>query len=144
MTRCARCRVGRKGALLVITGHFSPNARPVTAPLAAKDAHVSLGIAGFTFADLFEPLRLKDLHDAFEAWFKETAPEHHARFDAYRASRGEGMSAEQKSEALLACAPYVSAFLGKLFQIDAELDALRIEVHDRDPLWRFKRDFAKK
>src|SRR5438552_10195752 len=111
-----------------MSGPSSQPARPVTAALAAKDARLSLGVPGFTFADLFEPLRLKDLHDAFEAWFKETAPEHHARFDAYRACRGEGMSAEQKSEALLACAPYVSAFLGKLFQIDAELDALRIEV----------------
>ena len=128
-----------------MTGRFSPPALPATAPRAGtKDAHLPLGIPGFTFPDLFEPLRLEALHASFESWFKEIAPEHHARFDAYRACRGEGMTPEQKSEALLACAPYVSAFLGKLFQIDAELDALRIDVHDRDPLWRFKQDFAKK
>ena len=125
-------------------GISSSPARPVSVPSHAPDASVRLGVEGFTYADLYAPQRLADLHAAFDAWFAATAPEHHARFEAYRACRGEGMTSEQKSEALLACAPYVSAFLGKLFGVDTELDALRIDVHDRDPLWRFKRDFVKK
>jgi NADPH-dependent glutamate synthase beta subunit-like oxidoreductase/NAD(P)H-flavin reductase len=127
------------------TSHSSPPARPVTVPPeAAADPDRALGVAGFTFADLFVPQRLAALHAEFDGWFKARAPEDYARFDAYRACKGEGMEPQAVSEALLAATPHVSAFVGKLFGVEKELDALRIEVHDREPLWRFKRDFAKK
>ncbi len=103
-----------------------------------------LGIPGFRYADLFEPARLAELSKAFERFFASSAPEAHATFEAYRACRGEGMTAEAKSEAWLAAAPHVSAFVGKLFGVEGELATLREEVKTRDPLWRFKRDFAKK
>ena len=125
--------------------HSSPPARPVSAPPdASPDRDRALGLPGFTFGDLFEPLRLADLHAEFESWFARTAPEDHARFEAYRACKGEGMTAEGISEALLAAAPHVSSFVGRLFGVERALNVLRGEVHDRDPLWRFKRDFAKK
>src|ERR1035437_10166619 len=109
----------------------------------ARDT-LTLGVAGFQWGDLFEPLRLRDLHDVFDRWFRERAPAAWSQFDAYRACRGEGMTAEAHSEALLAAAPHVSAFLAKLFGIEKDADAVRAEVADREPLWRFKRDFAKK
>src|ERR1700683_1261647 len=121
----------------------SPPARPVTADDAAR-ADRPLGFPGFSFGDLFDPSRLADLHAEFEAWFAARAPGDHARFAAYRACKGVGMTPEAVSRALLVAAPHVSAFVGKLFGVEAELDTLRTEVHDRDPLWRFKRDFAKK
>jgi NADPH-dependent glutamate synthase beta subunit-like oxidoreductase/NAD(P)H-flavin reductase len=128
-----------------MTHPSSPPARPLTIP-PGDDARPdrALGVAGFSFGDLFEPSRLADLSGEFEAWFAARAPGDHERFAAYRACRGAGMSPEAVSEALLAAAPHVSAFVGKLFGVEAELDTLRTEVHDRDPLWRFKRDFAKK
>jgi NADPH-dependent glutamate synthase beta subunit-like oxidoreductase/NAD(P)H-flavin reductase len=127
------------------TSPSSPPARPLTIP-PGDDASADrpLGVAGFSFGDLFEPARLADLTGAFEAWFAARAPEDHARFGVYRACKGVGLTPEQVSEALLGAAPHVSAFVGKLFGVERELDALRTEVHDRDPLWRFKRDFAKK
>src|SRR5262249_13309669 len=67
-----------------------------------------------------------------------------ARFDAYRACQERGMSPEDASEALLAAAPSVASFIGRLFGIEDALHALRGSVMDREPLWRFKRDFAKK
>ncbi|MGO9712893.1 MAG: FAD-dependent oxidoreductase [Polyangiaceae bacterium] len=125
--------------------HSSPPARPLTIPPGdAAAADRPLGIPGFSFGDLFEPSRLADLHGEFESWFAAHAPADHARFAAYRACKGVGMTPEAVSEALLGAAPHVSAFVGRLFGVERELDALRKDVHDRDPLWRFKRDFAKK
>jgi NADPH-dependent glutamate synthase beta subunit-like oxidoreductase/NAD(P)H-flavin reductase len=123
----------------------SPPARPLSAsPGASTDPDRTLGIPGFTFGDLFEPARLADLHAEFEQWFARTAPEAHARFAEYRACKGEGMTPEAKSEALLVAAPHVSAFVVKLFGVEREAGTLREDVLDRSPLWRFKRDFAKK
>jgi NADPH-dependent glutamate synthase beta subunit-like oxidoreductase/NAD(P)H-flavin reductase len=103
-----------------------------------------LGIDGFRYADLYDPARLKDLERVFDRWFAATAPEQYAGFDAYRACKGEGMTAPQKSDALLAAAPFVGRFVGTLFGVEAELEAFREEVRKDDPLWRFRKDFTKK
>jgi NADPH-dependent glutamate synthase beta subunit-like oxidoreductase/NAD(P)H-flavin reductase len=108
------------------------------------DGGLELGVPGFTFADLFEPARLGALHEAWATWFRENAAEAHAKFEAYRACSGKGMSPTDVSEALLAAAPFVSGFLARLFRVEAEVSALGDDVRTRDPLWRFKRDFVKK
>ncbi|HEY8073689.1 MAG TPA: FAD-dependent oxidoreductase, partial [Labilithrix sp.] len=105
-------------------------------------ADMALGIDGFRYADLHSPERLKDLYDAFVKTLAKT--DAWAAYDAYRTSQGKGMTPEQVSEALLAVAPHVSAFVGKLFGVEKELARLAHEVKDRTPLWRFKQDFAKK
>jgi NADPH-dependent glutamate synthase beta subunit-like oxidoreductase/NAD(P)H-flavin reductase len=103
-----------------------------------------LGVEGFTYADLHDPARLRELHELFERWFSEQSPAHHARFDAYRTCKGEGMTPVARSEALLAAAPYVGRFVAKLFKIEKETDHFREMVRKNDPLWRFRKDFAKK
>ena len=103
-----------------------------------------LGVAGFTYADLYDPARLSGLLDEFDRWFAARAPDHHALFAAYRACLGQGMTDLAQSEALLLAAPYVGRFLGKLFGIEAELEHFRTMVRRDDPLWRFRKDFAKK
>ncbi len=105
---------------------------------------LALGVAGFTYADLFEPLRLRDLHSDFDAWFAASSPTDYERFSAYRACGGEGMSPIAVSDALLAAAPYVSQYIARLFAIEPEVAAFRAEVARRQPLWRFKQEFAKK
>src|SRR6188768_2605206 len=57
-------------------------------------SEIVLGVPGFTFDDLFDPAALARLSSVFEDWFKATDASSHARFDAYRASRGSGMSPE--------------------------------------------------
>jgi hypothetical protein len=115
-------------------------------PLApdAPDTTVTLGIEGFTYADLHDAERLGELYGVFDRWFAGESPEHYARFAAYRACKGEGMTGLAKSEALLAAAPYVGAFVGRLFRIEHELEGFRHVVRRNDPLWRFRKDFAKK
>ncbi len=106
-------------------------------------AEIRLGIDGFTYADLYDPRKLADLYDRFDRWF---AAESHtyARFAAYRECKGAGMTALERSEALLAAAPFVGRFVGKLFGVDKELQAFRETVRSEDPIWRFRKDFAKK
>jgi NADPH-dependent glutamate synthase beta subunit-like oxidoreductase/NAD(P)H-flavin reductase len=101
-------------------------------------------LPGFTYADLYRPAKLGELHAAFDRWFAAVSPEHHGRFAAYRASKGEGMSAVARSEALLLAAPYVGRFLGLLFRVEPELEEFREAVRKNDPLWRFRKDFAKR
>ncbi len=103
-----------------------------------------LGIDGFTYADLYDAGKLGRLLTVFDDWFAQTAPGPRAQFEAYRSSKGEGMTGLQKSEAILAAAPFVGRFVGKLFGVEAQLEAFRDEVRKNDPVWRFRKDFAKK
>src|SRR5512135_1682113 len=105
---------------------------------------IQLGIPGFAWADLHSPEKLGELATAFDRFFAERAPEAYARFDAYRKYKGDGMTPEQQSDALLAGAPHFSAFIQKLFGIEKEAAALREGVEHRAVLWKFRHEFAKK
>ena len=117
----------------------------------APSREFPLGISGFRYPDLFEPTRLRDLFDTWSKELAKQAPDVAKAYEAYRTYLlgGAGgtaprMTPEQVSEVLLVVAPYVSAFVGRLFRIEKEMAALAGEVKDRTPLWRFKQDFAKK
>ena len=110
----------------------------------APSSDFPLGIAGFRYPDLFDPAKLRDLFDAWCKDLAKSAPDAWKSYEAYRACQGAGMTPEQVSEVLLAVAPHVSAFVGRLFRVEKEMAHLAGEVKDRSPLWRFKQDFAKK
>jgi NADPH-dependent glutamate synthase beta subunit-like oxidoreductase/NAD(P)H-flavin reductase len=133
--------------------HVTPNgagpastADPIKAhpPDANIPSTLRLGLEEFVYADLYDPFKLDRLYAAFNAWFERESPDRHALFDAYRSCRGHGMSGLARSEALLAAAPFVGRFVGKLFDIERELDAFREDVRRRDPLWQFRKEFVKK
>jgi NADPH-dependent glutamate synthase beta subunit-like oxidoreductase/NAD(P)H-flavin reductase len=109
-------------------------------------AELTLGLAGVSYADLFDPARLAELTARFEQHFLEADPAAHARFDAYRAAvaGGGAVPPEQVSEALLAAAPHVSRFVMRLFGVEPEAEALLEAAADRTALWDFKGEFAKK
>jgi len=107
-------------------------------------ADMPLGVAGFGYRDTYNPQKLAELYDVWEAEFLREAPAEHATFAAYRACGGVGMKPEAVSDALLAAAPHVSKFVATLFGVEAPVATLANEVRDRSPLWVFKRDFAKK
>jgi len=111
---------------------------------ASTDASMPLGVEGFVYADLYDPAKLLALYEAFDAWFAVKAPDMHQRFDEYRRTLGEGMTPLQQSDALLAAAPFVGHFVGKLFRIEAPLEDFRQTVRASDPVWRFRKDFLKK
>src|SRR3984957_9252232 len=134
--------------MTVTTNGVGAPARPADgASLASPEApspRRPLGIDGFAYADLYDAAKLGDLLGVFDRWFAETAPGPRAQFEAYRSSKGEGMTPLQKSEALLAAAPFVGRFVGKLFGVEDELERFRDGVRRNDPIWRFRKDFVKK
>jgi len=101
-----------------------------------------LGVAGFTYADLHDPVRLASLTDVFHDELRQQAPDILAHLQAL--ADGTLTSPEAVSEALVAIAPYVSAFIAKLFQIVSEQQQLQAALLFHDPLWIFKKEFCKK
>jgi NADPH-dependent glutamate synthase beta subunit-like oxidoreductase/NAD(P)H-flavin reductase len=104
-----------------------------------------IGFAGFSYRDLHDPTRLPALTARFDAWARERmTPEAWAQFERYRATRGEGLSPEEISEALVATAPHLGTFLAQLFGIEHD-DARLKELARREAvIFAFKRDFVKK
>ena len=82
--------------------------------------NLKLGISGFRYADLYDPKRLKDLLAVFEQDVNEQDPALFAEFESYRASQGQGMKPEAISDLLVRMAPYVGAFVARLFDVSAE------------------------
>src|SRR5262245_43253998 len=83
----------------------------------------ALGIDGFAYADLYDPLRLRALAEAFHARIAERDPELHQRFVAYAA--GVEISPTDESDLLVRMAPHVGSFVSTLFGITTEAEALR-------------------
>ncbi|MFO0637759.1 MAG: FAD-dependent oxidoreductase [Polyangiaceae bacterium] len=113
-------------------------------PSEGSAPELTLGVPGFSYADLFEPAKLEELHGLFLRWFASEAKDASETFARYAACQGKGMTPEETSVAVLAAAPYVSRFVGKLFGVEAELASIAEATGERGPLWAFKAQFAKK
>ncbi len=59
---------------------------------------LNLGLPGFTYADLYDPRRLQDLSDSFDAELATRVPALFNEFEIYRACRGDGMKPEEVSD----------------------------------------------
>ena len=79
----------------------------------------TLGIAGFTYADLYEPSRLRDLTLIFDRASQEKDPDLFEEFQTYRNCRGEGMAPEHVSDLLVKMAPLVGEFIAWLFNVES-------------------------
>jgi NADPH-dependent glutamate synthase beta subunit-like oxidoreductase/NAD(P)H-flavin reductase len=111
---------------------------------AASTEPLPLGIAGFAFADLHSPDGLRRL---FQHWHHELharAPELAARYDAYRATQGEGMTPEAISALLVDVAPEVSRFVIRLFGCEDGARELVRAVEADLVVCRFKDEFVKR
>ena len=113
-------------------------------PSSMSGSALVLGVEGFRYADLYEPAKLEELHRIFARALERETPSDYARFEAYQASRGAWLSPRERSEVLLSLAPHVGRFVARLFGVEADLDAFRLGVRATDPVWRFRRDFAKR
>ncbi len=103
-----------------------------------------LGLSGFTYADLYDPSGLRRLHDSFLDYLRASDAEAFVTFEAYRVCAGAGFGPKETSAAILAAAPHLSSFVGKLFGVERELEALERETAQESVLWRFKKEFGKK
>ena len=106
-------------------------------------AHDALGIAGFTFADLHQPSRLRALYDAFCDDVRRAEPELWTQWDAYSVNPS-GLAPIAASNLIVAMAPHVSRFLTRLFGVGTEAEAMVAATRAYDDLFRFKIDFVRR
>ncbi|MGH9442411.1 MAG: FAD-dependent oxidoreductase [Thermoanaerobaculia bacterium] len=97
-------------------------------------------LPGFTFADLYDPVRLRDLDGEFVREVETSDPELAEILKTGRLNPG-ALSPLQLSDFLVRLAPRVSRFLEKIFPISEPLNGLRRRAAGEVVLSRFKRDF---
>lgn len=100
----------------------------------------ALGIAGFSFSDLYEPQRLRDLHQAFWTFAAATRPDITTRF----ATLGDpAVTNPQTSEVLIEVAGVLGDFLAQLFDIRSEAERLADDTLNLEKIFQFKQDFLR-
>src|SRR5262245_23731121 len=105
---------------------------------------IRLGIPGISYSDLFDPERLKELQNIFDAELSAANPELYASWDGYRRNPAQPRTAVEISALLVGVAGHVSRFVARLFQIEAEVSALAAGTSDQTPVFRFKVDFVRR
>ena len=103
-----------------------------------------LGIDGFTYADLYRPSRLRDLHDLFCSRVAADDPSLWSEWDAYRIAPESVTSPIERSDLIVRMAPHVSRFVASLFNTGAAAAAVKDDTAQLEPLFRFKIDFVRK
>ena len=102
---------------------------------------MSLGVPGFEYGDLYDPIRLADLSHAFDDYLREDNPALLDEFLSYRQSQGEGMAPEAISDILVRVAPQVGDFIARLFKLESECDAQRKSIKDEiDTVFVYRTD----
>jgi NADPH-dependent glutamate synthase beta subunit-like oxidoreductase/NAD(P)H-flavin reductase len=103
----------------------------------------TLGLDGFTFADLHRPARLRELYLRFAEQVKQTEPELWSQWEQYR-EVPEALSNIGRSNVIVAMAPHVSRFISALFGVGPDAEVLVAQTRAYDALFRFKIDFVRR
>jgi len=103
-----------------------------------------LGIPGISYSDLFDPDRLKELHNIFDAELATANPELFAAWCNYRGNPAQPKTPVEISALLVGVAGHVSRFLARLFLVEAEAETLATATSEQNPVFRFKIDFVRR
>ena len=107
--------------------------------------NLTLGIPSFTYADLYDANRLKDLLDVFDASIKKHDAELFNKFADYRQNQGEGLAPEEVSELLVNMGPYVGQFVAKLFNLTDQHQSQANKIKDEiDTIFTYKNEVVEK
>ena len=130
---------------MTVTDPTPRRPRPGAAGDPPSSPTMPLGVAGFTYADLYEPAKLARAARRVRPLVRRGAPEHHARFAAYRACKGEGMTPAGAERGAARRRAVRGPLRRQALRRRARARRRSSEmVRRNDPLWRFKKDFAKK
>src|SRR2546421_8779257 len=102
------------------------------------DYNFELGIEGFTFADLFDAVKLRELAEKFYAEVEKREPLLSAALNKYIAARGQGFERRAESKILTDAAPHLSNFIARLFKITRERSELEHNILAQNPVWKYK------
>ncbi len=105
---------------------------------------LTLGLDGFTYPDLHDPLRLRDLYDLFCRRVEAADPQLWSAWDAYRADPDAPRPATERSDLLVRMSPHVSRFVVELFRVEEAAAGVARSTASLDALFRFKADFVRK
>jgi len=111
---------------------------------ALQPTTLDLGVPGFGYADLHEPSRLRDLYEAFAREVERDDAELWRQWAAYRTNPAGPRAATEVSLLLVRMAPFVSRFVGRLFRVEKELEALAAATNGQQAIFRFKADFVRR
>ncbi len=101
------------------------------AALGIMEQHnLTLGIPSFTYPDLYDSGRLKDLLTVFDASIRKHDADLFNRYADYRQSQGEGLTPEALSELLVQMGPYVGQFVANLFNVTEQHQAQATKIKD--------------
>jgi NADPH-dependent glutamate synthase beta subunit-like oxidoreductase/NAD(P)H-flavin reductase len=105
---------------------------------------LTLGVSGFSYRDLHQPDRLRDLYDRFMDEVREADPAFRAEWEAYAVAPNALSQPVAVSRLLVAMSRRVSAFIARLFGVAAEADALSAWTRAQGDLFRFKVEFMRR
>jgi NADPH-dependent glutamate synthase beta subunit-like oxidoreductase/NAD(P)H-flavin reductase len=111
---------------------------------ATATSSTALGVLGYTFSDLHDPLRLASLHERFCEEARAADPALWREWEAYRSAPDAAGSPIAVSNLLVVMAAHVSRFVARLFDVQAGVDALVATARDEEVLFRFKVDFVRR
>src|SRR4030081_590870 len=110
--------------------------------MSAVSDQFELGL-GFVFEDLYRYEGLARLDDVFLSHLEPADPVLHRRLVDAR-SDPQKLSPKEASDLMIDVAPHVEDFLGELFGIAKEIQALQARHNQLAPLLAFKRKFVQK
>jgi NADPH-dependent glutamate synthase beta subunit-like oxidoreductase/NAD(P)H-flavin reductase len=111
----------------------------------AREAHLTLGIAGFRYEDLHRPEGLERLHAEFVRALAERDPGLHRELEHYQTTLGDGMEPTAVSDLLVRLAPHVGAFVARLFGVEADRERQREAVRrELDTVFLFRSEIVGK
>ncbi len=102
---------------------------------------MNLHFPGWTFDDLYNPVRLAQLTDLFYRDIRRQDAPLADRFQAFKEAQGQGYGEGDVSSILLAMGPHLSRFVAGLFGVENEFRALQILADREQIISAFKKEF---
>ncbi len=107
--------------------------------IAANNSYnFKLGIVGYSYSDLYDARKLKEIAEKFYAEIEEADPVLHDALIKYIEVRGENYESRVESKILTDSAPYLSDFIARMFNISHERELLKQEILQQNPIWKYK------
>ncbi|MBL8151558.1 MAG: FAD-dependent oxidoreductase, partial [Blastocatellia bacterium] len=109
-----------------------------------NDINLKLGIAGFSYSDLYKPDRLKQLAELFYKHVEAEDKDLWKEWQAYVEAGGKGYAAKTESNLIVKMAPHLGDFVAKLFHIEKETGLLSNRTERDNYIIQFKRNFVQR
>ena len=97
-----------------------------------------LGIIGYSYSDLYDAQKLKEIAEKFYAEIEKDNPILHEALMQYIAARGENYEAKVESKILTDSSPYLSDFIARMFNITHDRELLKQKILEQNPIWKYK------